>query len=430
MSYTYKFLPAALGTINKSTKDEYIDMFEKNLEDQFYQSSDVWEIQEETTHGSGVYQSVDARITRAIDATTTDRISDDYRKLLFKDLDHSTSLGWQYQFDDNIWITTNIDKIKSLTTAVTVRRCNNVLRWYDENGGYYEVPCAISYLIKENRDYSTAGSNIVVPSGMIECVVQYNEKANKIKPNQRFLFGNSSNWISWRVEGGGINNFLNRKTSDNTSAGFITLSMAVDYVNEEEDDLVNGVANHIFDNAYTIELNQTTITGSATQTRTLQAVVRLGTSIVNRTVTWSSSDTTKATVNSSGVVTFVANGSAIITCSLENNPSVYDSCAVTVSATPSDVYQIVYTPEQNNVLESTNVTWTFTLYKNGVAQADAFTFVLNPRTVPSTKYTYLVVDNNNFIVQNLGKYVDDYLTVTATSGAYSKALNIFLRGVW
>ena len=110
-------------------------------------------------------------------------VEDDFKKLIFPDLDHSVNLGRMYYFDNNYWITINVDKLKTLSQTVLIRRCNNTLRWIDEQtGAYYQVPCAIGYLIKENRDYSTAGSAMVVPSGMIDCFYQINSKTKKKKP--------------------------------------------------------------------------------------------------------------------------------------------------------------------------------------------------------------------------------------------------------
>jgi hypothetical protein len=405
-------------------------MFQKNLDDQFYNASDVFTILEETAKASGEYQNVDVRINDVLDVSTGERVGDDFRKLLFQDLDHPVALGWMYQFDDNDWLTVNVDKIKSLTTTATIRRCNNVLRWLDSDGGYYEVPCAIGYLVKENRDYSMSGSNLTVPSGMIEVYVQYNEKSNLIKQNQRFLFGNANNWIAYRVEGGGINNFLNRETTNNSSVGVITLSMVVDFLNENVDDLTNGIANAILENDYTIELNQSAITGSIGQTRTLQAVVWLGENIVDRTVTWTSGDTNIATVSSAGVVTFVANGLVTITAALENNEDIYDQCAATISSTPSDIYQIVFSPESNKILQGYSKTWGVFLYKNGTVQSDAFVITINPNTVPSDNYVFIQSDDNHFIIQNTEMFLEDVLTITATSGTHVLSFDIFLAGLW
>ncbi|MNW17250.1 Bacterial Ig-like domain (group 2) [compost metagenome] len=52
----------------------------------------------------------------------------------------------------------------------------------------------------------------------------------------------------------------------------------------------------------------------------------------SQTVTWSTSDATKATVSETGLVTGVAVGSATITATSVADPTKIDTCAVTVTA--------------------------------------------------------------------------------------------------
>lgn len=429
MAYTYKFIPSG-DPIQKSPKETFIDNEQSLIRRYFYESSDWFTIKEETSLASGLYQDVDVRVNNLVNPTTGDNVEMDYKKILFPELDHSVNLGRMYQFDNNYWITTNIDKIKTLTQTVLVKRCNNVLRWIDEaTGAYYQVPCSISYLIKENRDYSTAGSAIVVPSGMVECIVQINSMSRKIKPNQRFLVGNSENWTAYRVEGGGLNYFNNQETFDNDSAGMGRLSLAVDYTNVNEDDLVNGIAN-FYSNEYVLTLSETSISGGATQQVQLYATVTLNEDTVSRTVTWESSNVAIATVSSTGLVTFVSDGSCTITCSLANNSTIYDTASVTVNASPSDTYQVIVSPDKNYILEGSTQEWEVYLYKNGVVQSDVFTFTLDPQTVPSENYTYLVTGDNSFSIKNVEKYLLDNLVVECVSGSYNKSISVFLRGAW
>lgn len=429
MAYTYRFIPAG-DPIQNNPKETFTKDVQASMNRYFYESSDWWTITEETALASGTYQNVDVRINNVISPTTTDNVEDDFKKLIFKELDHSVDLGRMYYFDSNYWITINVDKIKTLSQTVVIRRCNNVLRWIDEQtGALYEVPCSLSYLINENRDYSTAGSAIVVPSGMITAYFQVNSKTNTIKPNQRFLFGNSSNWTAYRVEGGGINNFNNQQTANNNSVGFGRLSLAVDYLNAQVDDLTNGIAN-AYTNAYVLELNQSSISGSIGQTVQLLATVTLNGETVTRSLFWSSSDSTKASVNSSGLVTFVASGSATITCSVQNNSSVTDTCNATIVGSPVDNYQVVVSPDKNYVLESKEQTWNVYLYKNGVQQADIFTFTIDANSVPSENYTFTVLGDNSFKIKNIERFLTDNLEITATSGLYSKTITVLLRGAW
>lgn len=429
MAYTYKFIPAG-DPIQTSAKESYKADVQATIRQYFYQSTDWFTIQEESALASNTYQNVDVRINNLVNPTTGDNVEDDFKKILFQELDHSVNLGRMYQFDSNYWLTINVDKIKTLTQTIVVRRCNNVLRWIDEStGALYEVPCAMGYLIKENRDYSTAGSAIVVPSGMIDCFVQNNLKVQKIKPNQRFLFGTPNNWTAYRVEGGGINNFNNQQTVDNTSASLARFSLAVDFVNPQTDDLVNGIAN-TRDNTYVLNISETSISGNATQIVPLHATITLNGVTVTRTLVWSTSNASIATVSSTGLVTFVAAGSCVITCRLENNTGVYDTCAVTVGASPVDTYQLVATPSTNYILEGMEVTWTVYLYKNNIQQSDTVIFALDANTVPSSYYTYSVLSVNSFKIKNIKKFLTDTLDVTCTSGIYSKVLNIQLKGAW
>ena len=373
---------------------------------------------------------MDVRINSLIDPTTGDNIEDDFKKLLFGEIGHSVDLGKYYYFENNYWVTINVDKIKTLSQTAVVRRCNNMLRWLDETtGALYQIPCALGYPIKENRDYSTAGSAIVVPSGMIDCFVQNNTKVQKIKPNQRFLFGNPNMWTAYRVEGGGINNFNNQQTIDNTSAGLTRFSLSVDFANSTTDDFTNGIAN-ITDNTYVLTLNQTSITGSATQTVQLLATVTLNGNTVTRSLVWTSSNTAVATVSSSGLVTFISTGSATITCQMLDNSTVTDTCPVTVGASPVDNYQVIISPDSNYVLEGDEKTWTVYLYKNGTVQSDTFIFTLDANTVTSANYTYTSLGTHSFKIKNITKFLTDTLDVTCTSGIYSKVLNVSLHGAW
>ncbi len=427
MSYPYI---SAGQDINISPKDDYIQLAQETLRDQFYNSSDWHTIQEEDSFASNVYQNVDVRVNNLVTPTTGDNVEDDFKKILFQELDHSVDLGRMYQFESNYWLTINVDKIKTLSQTIVIRRCNNTLRWLDEEtGALYTVPCSITYLIKENRDYSTAGSAIVVPSGMIECFVQNNSKTHKIKPNQRFLFGNSENWTSYRIEGGGINNYNNQQTMNNETANLIRFSMAVDYKNYATDDLVRGIPN-FYDNTYVIELNQSSISGDANQTVQLVPTITLNEISVSRTVVWSSSNVSIATVNSSGLVTFVGLGTCTISCKLSDNLAISDTCSATTNSVPVDNYQVIISPVSNYILETMERTWTIYLYKNGTQQSDTFIFTLDSNTIPSSYYVYTPLTGNSFKIKNIKKFLTDVLEVNCVSGIYSKLITVNLRGVY
>ena len=79
--------------------------------------------------------------------------------------------------------------------------------------------------------------------------------------------------------------------------------------------------------ALSINKTSTTLNKGATETLT---VTRTPSSVSYPTLTWSSSNTSVATVNSSGVVTAVGNGTATITVTTTDGTNISKTCSVTV----------------------------------------------------------------------------------------------------
>lgn len=434
MTYQYKFIPAAVYAGAKkgiTPKDQYIGLFQQTLNEQFYNSSNWWTIQEEQTIGQQDYQNIDVRISHVINSETGLKLGDDWKTLYFQDVNYPIKLGKYYQFDNSTWLVINIETVKNLTGTCTIRRCNNTLRWIDEpTGAYYTEPCIIEYEVKEPRDYITQGSPFPTPGGFLHIYTQLNDRTNLINENQRFLFGNEEHWTGYKVIGTGLNDFRNTNTTENDSSRILTIDVIANFVNDELDDIVNGIAD-VNTNVYVISLNTDTIEGSIGNTYQLTAYVTYNGDNVTRNITWESNDTTIATVSSSGIVTFVANGICNITAALENNTSYYDTCVVTVTSTPVVNSEIVIDPNTNYILEGNSRAYSVYLYENNVLQADTFTITCNGNSVPSTSYTFTQTDDNHFEITNILRDIDSYLTISCVTGALpAKTFDVYLRGAW
>jgi hypothetical protein len=423
-----KYYDVYLKTVGTPAQN-YLNDLQQFVNEQFANASNVFTIQEETAFASNTYQNVEVRINHVINTATGINQGDDYKKILFKNLSHPTKPGYMYFFDDNYWIALNTETIKSATSSCIVKRCNNTLRWIDSQGGMHKIPCIIDYRIQENRDYATAGSSFVNPSGVIEVITQFNSEVNLIKPNQEFLIGTPGNWTGYKVVGGGIGNFANNKTLDNTSQGMIRITMTTYQHDTEMDDEVNGIS-AVNNNVYSVTISDKNLVGTVGGTAQLFASVLFNGNSVSRTLVWSTTNTAIATVNSSGLVSFVAPGSCTIRVALNNNPDVFDTSSTIVSSGATSETKMVVTPSINYVYEGTTQEFDIRLFVNNVLQIYSFSFVLDPGTVPSVNYTFEVVDGHKFRIQNKKFYGADVLTITATSGAYSKEILINLLGVW
>lgn len=432
MTATYPFTKASMAGVaqnGKSPKDDYIGLFQETLNQQFYNSSDWWTIQEQDTAGSTVFTDVDVRISHVINAETGLKLGDDWKTLLFMNVNHNIELGKQYTFNDNTWITTNTEFIKNLTGTCTIRRCNNTLRWIDEaTGAQYEEPCSIEYLVKEPRNYATSGSPFITPGGFLHIEMQFNETSNKIRENQRFLFGNAGHWTCYKVIGTGLNDFRNNNTYDNNSAKLLLLDLVADFVNNELDDVTNGIAD-FYTNLYTIAINRDTVQGSPTDTLQLTALVTYNGETVTRNIVWETDDTSVASVSPTGLVTMKTNGTCTITATIENRTS-NDTCAITVSTSPSVNSDVRVLPDVNYILEGVTKSFTVYLYEDDAVQADAFTVACNRNSVPSANYTFTQTGTNAFTIKNNLRNLSSYLTITCTSGSNVKTFNVFLKGGW
>lgn len=422
---SYKYFDASFKS--GSTKQDWINDYQALIVDQFENAANVYTIQEEEFFDSKTYQDIVVRINHVINTQTGEKVSDDYKNIIFKELSHPVYIGRFYKFDSNYWITINVDKIKTSTAEIAVKRCNNVLKWIDINGAYHESPCSIDMKILENRNYSTAGSSLVLPSGVIEVITQLNNETNLITPNQRFLFGNPGNWVVYKVQGGGVNNFNNISTYDNNSVGLLRLTMVVDSLNLDNDDLVNGIAEYYQLN-YSIEIDGS-ISGNIGKNFSLHPKVKLNNEIVDRDVEYIIENELVASI-SGNTLSLLNRGSTNIRCQLLDNKFIYVDFSVTVTDDPVIEYDIRISPSINYIYEDETQIFTIGLYKNNVLSSDVFSFTVIPNGVPSANYVFTTLGSNSFSIKNNSKFLTDFISIRCTSGSNEKTFNFYLRGGW
>jgi hypothetical protein len=428
----YRYYTSGSPVTFESSGDQILNGFQAQLNEFFEVAPDVYVIQEETAIGSEIYSNVDVRINRAINAYTGLKLGDDFKQVIFKDLSHSAPLGTRYYFDSNYWITINSEIIKNFAASATIRRCNNMLRWIDEYGVLYEEPCSIEYNINSTTDQIRIGDNPVLPEGYIEVYAQLNTKTNKIKNNQRFLFGNTGNWTCYKVFGNGTRNFLNQETSDNTSASMLRLYMGVNYENDPNDDLVNGICD-VYKTVYSLSITPSSVTGNPGSTIELVPSLTLNSDPIDLSISYMSSGSSIATTSgsSSNILSLVSSGSCNITGYMTANPDIDCVVPVVVSSSPAiNTYEIRVSPDDGIILQGESQAYTVYLYLNGVVQADTFTLTIANPNVPIDKYTLTVVDGNNFTVTNNHLYLDYPLVLQLDSGSHTKQFYIYLQGAW
>ena len=241
-------------TKNFSDDNYWIEGLQNKVNKEWDFATDVVDIQEEidTYNSKGYrlakpsYQNIEVRITSAYDETGN-KLSNDYKNIIFKDVQHKQLLGRKYLFNvddftsDNLqtkctWMDFNFDTIK-LGSNSMIRRCNcqlgmlvnnNTTEWYE--------PAVLDY----NPRYTISYFNDVVntPKSETYVYIQFNEYTKNIKINDRFIVGaldfdNKSNNSVYKVKE--VFRVGAKHTTNPNSIPMIVLALERDIINVEQD---------------------------------------------------------------------------------------------------------------------------------------------------------------------------------------------------
>ena len=397
---SYKFYDAYLATIATTPFNTYSEGLQAVIDSQYDNTASIYDIEEETALGTLVFSDVKYRTVQAVSSLTGMKLGDDFRRIIYPNTSGSKDLGWRYRFSDNYWLVANSKLFNSVTDSVTLRRCNNLAKFYDSNGVLREEPCVIDYQLNETAPDFSKVTNL--PEGTIFMFMQYNENTFVINDNRRFLFGSHGNYSAYKVHG--VKNFI----ADN----LVWFTLYRDQVDEVRDDIINGIANAYSVN-YTLQIDSDDFEEEVGYTTQLESIVKLNGEIISKDVTWSTSDELIGTIDSVGNIELLDLGSVVFTCTMTDNPDVKDTVTIDSVAVPSPIIDVRFEPNKTTILYGDAPTeYIVTKYLNNVAQVDGFSFVLSGAS--TSNYKYIGIDDNTFTIESLGF---DYtaLKVIATS---------------
>lgn len=349
-----------------------------------------------------------------------------YSKPVLKEGDY-VSFDYYNNGEKSTWLCLALNSASAYEQIAKIRMCSNEVRFYDENHNLVKIPCVFDDKINSKKNTTLA--NLKYINGITTIYMQNNSDAEKLHPNQRLIFGMPSNWTAFKIVSVGVDNFMNTVYWDNSTAKVLEITMEASYVNKDLDDLINGIADAY---SYSVVIDNQNISINTGGTAQVSAAV-IGSDgvIINKGLSYKSSDAGIATVNSSGLVTAVSNGSCKIVVYMTENENIYSEVNIIVSNSIVDNYNVViypYADDYYGVLQGEKVDFSCFLYNNDVKLEDTFTFVLTT-DIPDNYYKFSVIDGNNFSVSNIHM---DYsnLNVLCSSGSYSFNAVIKLKGAW
>lgn len=271
---------------------QYRELQQAFQNEQWENTTARYEIEEETMIGSFEFKKIEAWIGHVVGMTSTGlKNGDDFRKLIFRTLNHECVRGMYYRFDNNYWIGDFTDEYDSVQKSMSVRRCNNVLRCVDpENGAIFSIPCVVDYdMTSPSQQVSRY---IITPNNAAHIMVQGNADTYRLfKLNTRFMLGGRPFKLLA---------YQNAMMPDmnNPYETLLYFDMYLDELHAK-DDIEAGLAyNGTYDYSISIDANNMTL--PIGYSGALTASIKLNGKEVARDVVWASSNDTAVMVNKNG----------------------------------------------------------------------------------------------------------------------------------
>lgn len=414
-----------ITTINSQTNyrnNLKVVPFEKTIIDNYFSKIDqVWEyapdieiVEIQKDFGSTEYYPYKMRVERVFNAKTQDTRSDDWKEFLSPEPDFDLPYGLYLRWKNNYWIVYNKENFDYPTRGVICRRCITTFNWVDEWGNLREYPVSIGKP-KEASDYVNV--QFTNPGGFNVFYMQLDQYSKYIRPNDRFMVGNDGYWTSYKVQGGGVANYLREETMNATSTGLLSLICFTYEGNDDTDNLEIGVANY-YEKIFTMELDQYEIQQYSGFSTKIIPTIKRGTVIKdNVELSWQSSDENIVTVDEDGVITLINEGEADVICTMTKNDSVTKSVHIINMGEKEEgqeeekFYEARIYPNIHEIKQGASQTYVIEYYINdNVASPQEITIEIDRNNVPKQNFVFTTNDNT-FTITNKTKYFESPLKV-------------------
>lgn len=427
MAMKYYNATQAFRTTNptKAYRDDFVAISEQTFDNA--PNVKYNEIEYEVHYGKRDFKPIPmVRVEPVVNYNTGIQVGDDYQVFIFTPDFPEPYYGMKFKWGRNYYLVINVDKGSGLSTSAEVRRCNNTLRFFDENGNKIYEPCILDQVLRFTNNNDT----MTIVTGKAEQYIwcQRNSRTIKIKPNDRFLFGVPEQRIGFRVYAGGFGNSLNTITGDDKSPTLTQFYVEEYEMNYQTDDIENGFANaERFE--YSIDISENNTYFDVGATAELNATVYRGKEVVDERIHWCSSNDEIVSIEDNKL-TALAPGEVTLSAIMVDNKHVFGSITVTVlesSAEPN--YDILINPDINYVLENEEIAITATVYKNGIAQDYPIEIVDISEEVPRNNYK-IMIQGNTFTIINKKKFLSNPIKIRCSYNDIFKEFEFTLRGLY
>ncbi len=304
----YDAYKAKLSVIDANPRTYNINNTKRVIANSFKDSPSYYQVQVNTSSSPSVTSNLDTWIVDDSNTKELKKIS----LMPNQTLNFGDVITWQGEK----WLATAVDDMGGIYYCGSIQKCVSSLKWMDSNGAIQESWFTLTTDLQRGLGLNE-GSTITVSTERRYIAIQRNSYTSQIEKLQRFIFDNGR---CWRVVS--INSLL---------TNLIILELEETLISETKDNIALRIADYYIHD-YSIHIsNGNSVNLSANDTLQLDVVAKDHGTITSLPVTYSTSDSSIATVSNGGLITAIANGTITIRASLTNDPNTYSEMSVNVS---------------------------------------------------------------------------------------------------
>lgn len=341
------------------------------------------------------------------------------------------NIGDLINWNNELWLCTEVDPIKKIYCKGYIKRCNNMLRGLDENGKLHEYPCIFDEHISQT-DFIYKDS-INTAYGRTTVYVQANDFTSNILENRRFIFNKQAYKVTY------IFNHIMSDITQLKPSGVIKIEMVKDQ-NSEDDDLVNMIAN-ANSYKYSIVLNQSYFEGNIGDVGTIIPTIIFNNEVTSKEIVWSTDNDEIGIIDENGNYELLAEGIVNFKCSLKYNENIFAICTVNIKENFIDSIEntnIIFEGIAKNtegvyvseILQGGTKTYTVKKLINNIYNEEVLTIIDITTNIPNGYYTFVNNNDNTFSIKNIKRYDKEKVVIKATDGINESILQIQLKGVF
>jgi hypothetical protein len=377
-----------------SIKNIKTNSMKTNITSSFFNSPSYYQVQVNTSSNPNVSSNLDSWIV------------DDSKIKELKQIklipDQVLNFGDIIIWNGENWITLQVDNMGGIYYSGSIQKCYSSLKWLDSIGTIHEAWFTLTTDTSRSLGIQD-GKVLIMPYERRYLAIQSNVYTQQIRKDQRFIFDNRV----WRTV-----------SVDGLLTGIIMLTLEENLESNANDRMDLRVADY-WNNIHTYSIS--IMNGSSANVNTgdtLQMIVEVkdNNAVSTLPVTYTSSDVTIATVDASGLVTSLVDGSVTITATLTDHPTISTSILLSISTVIIDNFSVNIsgaTECKVTQLQSYNAS----VVNNGIVdntKTVTFSLTGDDGISTTTLATISSQTGTNCIIQGNSNFVYGYVRLIAT----------------